>query len=116
MFKIAIILLATMLVAVSYGAALPGGYTDRPDLIEDSSVKALASHVAEHLAVTQNLILDHLKVTRVQIQIVAGINYKLDFTAAPVNGIGGKIRTCHATIYVRFDSTQKITEAQCDAA
>ena len=113
-----IVVLAALLVVASNGliTGRVGGYTDRPELVGDSNTKALVSYVAEHLALEQNLILDHLKVIRVQTQLVAGINYKLDFTAEPVNGLHGKITTCQAIIYVRFDSTRKITSAECSQA
>jgi hypothetical protein len=114
MFKLAVILLATVFVAASHGASLTGGYTDRPELVDDSFVKSLASYAAEHLAIKENLILNHIKVTGVQTQLVAGLNYKIDFTAEPVNGISGQIKNCHTIIYVRFDKTTSVTSAQCD--
>jgi len=115
MFKLVAVFVVALLVVAIHGFKV-GGYTDRPELLEDSNTKALVQYVAEHLALEQKLILDHLKVIRVQTQVVAGINYKLDFTAQPVNDIHGKITTCQAIIYVRFDSTRKITNAQCSQA
>jgi hypothetical protein len=116
MFKLAAVLLAIIFVAVSHGFIIGnvGGYIDRPDLIDDSFVQSLTSLAAEHLAIKENLILNHLKVTGVQTQVVAGLNYKIDFTAQPVNGISTSLKTCHTIIYVRFDKTTSVTEAKCD--
>jgi len=104
-----------MLVTISYGSLL-GGYRDRPELLEDRDVQSLVGYAAEHVATTQDLILHHFKVTRVQTQTVAGINYKIDFTAERTTVSTGKLVTCQAVIYVRFDSTKKITAVQCDTA
>jgi hypothetical protein len=104
-----------MLIAVSY-ASLLGGYSDRPELLEDENIQSLTNYVVEYLATTQDLILNNYRITRVQTQIVAGINYKIDFTAESIQGGNEKILTCQAIIYVRFDSTKKITKAQCDTA
>ncbi|CAF3322942.1 unnamed protein product [Rotaria sp. Silwood2] len=112
MFKLFAVFLGTMLVAVNCGL-IPGGYSDHPELLEDPHVKGLVSYAAEHLAVTQNIFLNHLKVIRVQTQVVAGINYKLDFTGENVNGGSGKVKTCQAVIYVRFDQTQQVTKIEC---
>jgi len=108
-------LLAIMLIAVSYGSLL-GGYKDRPELLEDRDVQGLAVYATEHLATTQNLLFHHFQITRVQTQTVAGINYKIDFTAEPIDSNDGKLVECQAVIYVRFDSTKKMTSVQCDTA
>ena len=117
MFKLTAILLATLFVAGTHGflAAAVGGFSDRPELLEDATVKSLTVLAAEHLAVTQNLILSRVKVIRVQTQVVAGVNYKIDFTGEPANGISAKLTTCQALIYVRFDSSKTITQVQCSA-
>ncbi|CAF1198006.1 unnamed protein product [Rotaria sp. Silwood1] len=112
MFKIFAVILGTMLVAVNCGL-LPGGYSDHPELLHDSRVQALATYAAEYLAIKENIYLSHIKLTRVQTQVVAGMNYKLDFTAESISGGSGKLTTCQAIIYVRFDQTQKVTKVEC---
>ncbi|CAF1397775.1 unnamed protein product [Rotaria sordida] len=112
MFKLFAVFLGAMLLAVSYGG-IPGGYTDRPELIEDPFVKSLTSFAAEYYAKKENIFLSRLKVTHVQTQIVAGVNYKLDFTGEIVSDISGKLATCNAVIYVRFDQTQSVTNIEC---
>ena len=116
MVKLVAVFLATMLVVASQAFMIGGvgGYTDRPELLTDPSITPLVRYAAEQLALQDNLILDNIKVTRVQTQVVAGVNYKLDFTAQPVNGIHVQPKTCQAIIYVRFDSTMKLTNAHCD--
>ncbi|CAF1529297.1 unnamed protein product [Adineta steineri] len=115
MVKLITIFLAALLVlgSQSLNIGKVGGYTDHPELIENSNIKALVKYAAEYLASTDNLILDEIKITRVQTQLVNGINYKLEFTAQSVNG-HNKLTTCEAVIYERFDSTRKITSAQCN--
>lgn len=104
MLKLIAILLAITLTAVN-GSMRLGGYSDHPELLHDAKVQGLISYVKEYLATTQNLILDDIEITRVQTQVVAGMNYKIEFTADSA--------TCEAVIYVRFDGTTKVTTAQC---
>ncbi len=110
MLKLVAIILVTMLISITYGT-LPGGYRDRPDLLGDENMKDLMSYTTEYLATTQNLILNEIQITRIQTQVVAGINYKINFTAKSTNGDDV---TCETVIYVRFDSTKKIISAQCE--
>ncbi len=109
MLKFIVLFLATILIAVNCSTGL-GGYSDRPQLIEDAIVQRLTRYASEHIATTQNLVLDHIKITRVQTQVVAGINYKIDFNAQSAKG---KLMSCQALIYVQPDLTTKITEGQC---
>jgi hypothetical protein len=106
------LIIATFVIAV-HCSTLLGGYSDRPALKEDSIVQRLVSYTAEHLAATQNLILDHLKITRVQTQVVAGINYKIDFTGETMYR---GLMECQAVIFVRPDLSTTITEVECDNA
>lgn len=118
MFKLAVLLVAAMCIATSQGlfAGGVGGFVSRPELINDQTVLALTSFAAETLATTQNLILSELKVVAVQTQVVAGVNYKIDFTAKPVNGASGQTTSCQVVIYVRFDSTKNIVSSSCQTA
>ena len=122
MFKLAVLLVAAMCIATSQGLFAGGvvggvgGFVDRPELIDDQTVQALTSFAAENLAITQNLILSKLKVISVQTQVVAGVNYQIDFKAEPVNGVSGQTTTCRVVIYVRFDSTKNILSSQCQTA
>ncbi|CAF3017829.1 unnamed protein product [Rotaria socialis] len=113
MFKLLSIVLATMLIAASYGL-MAGGYADKPELIEDPTVKGLAVYAAEHLAMTQNIVLNNIEVTGVQTQVVAGMNYRIDFTGKTVNSPIAKTKSCQVVIYVRFNSTKKVTSAKCN--
>ncbi|CAF0882142.1 unnamed protein product [Adineta ricciae] len=116
MLKITAVLLATLLIVAAQSSIIGGvgGYIDRPELLESSEANALVRYAAEQIAMKDNRILDQIKLTRIQTQVVAGINYKLDFTARPINGISAKLTTCQAVIYVRFDSTRKLLSAQCE--
>lgn len=112
MLKLLAIFLTITLAAVN-GSMHLGGYSDRPELLQDAKVQELAVYVSEHLATTQNLILDHIQMTGVQTQTVAGTNYKIEFTA---QSISPEPVTCEAVIYVRFDGTKTVTRAQCQPA
>jgi hypothetical protein len=112
MLKPIVLFLATILIVVNCSDRL-GGYSDRPKLIEDTIVQSLTRYASEHIAATQNLVLDHIKITRVQTQVVAGINYKIDFNAQSSKG---KLMSCQTLIYVKPDLTTTITEGQCHPA
>jgi len=112
MLKLIAIFLATIVFAVNCSTRL-GGYSDRPALIQDSIVQRLVAYASEHLAATENLIFDHTKITRVQTQVVAGINYKIDFTGETNYH---ELMECQVVIFVRPDLTTTITEAECDLA
>jgi hypothetical protein len=112
MLKLIVLFLATMLIAVNCSTRLDG-YSDRPKLIEDPIVQSLTRYASEHIAATQNLVLDNVKITRVQTQVITGINYKIDFNAKSAKG---KLMSCQALISVQPDLTTKITEGQCHPA
>jgi len=42
-----------MLIAVSY-ASLLGGYSDRPELLEDENIQSLTNYAVEYLATTRS--------------------------------------------------------------
>ena len=90
-----------------------GGYIDRPELLNDSFTETLANYAAEYIEQTQNLILNNLKVIKVETQLVNGVNYKITFTAGPIEGVSGQTTKCEVVINVRFDSFKEIAQAQC---
>ena len=104
MLKFIAILLAITFTTINSDMIL-GGYTDRPDLIKDKEVEELVGYATKYLTTTQNLYLSKTKINRVQTQVVAGTNYKIDFSDGSM--------TCQAVIYVRFDGTTKVTSAEC---
>ena len=116
MIKLAAAALLLLVVACHGFLGNLGGYVDRPELINDQTTQALANYAAEHIATTQNLLLEHIKVIRVQTQLVNGVNYKINFTAEPVEGISGQTTTCEVVINVRFDSVKNIAQAQCQTS
>lgn len=112
MYKLFALFLVTILISVSYSTRA-GGYSDHPELINDPTVKGLVVYVAESLASSENLFLVNLKVTGVQTQVVAGRNYKINFTADSVNGGQTQAKQCETVVYVRFDQFKSITSAKC---
>lgn len=118
MMKLTVVLFATMLVAMTQGF-LPinlGGYTNRPELVTDPMIAALTSFAAEKIAVAQNLFLTNLKVVRVQTQLVAGTNYKINFVAEPVEGVQGRTTACEIVIAVKFDFSRDLASFSCQTS
>ena len=89
MLKLIAIFLATILVAVNCEYNV-GSYHDHPELLEDSIMKGLVRHINEHIANTQNLVLENLKITRILTQVVSGINYKFDYTGESTKDVTDK--------------------------
>src|SRR4051812_34504092 len=100
MLKLIALLLAITLITVN-GSISFGGYGDRPDLIQDAKVRELVNYATEHLASTQNLVLNHIRIQRVQTQVVAGMNYKIGFIGESVGNYNSGSMDCQAVIYVR---------------
>ena len=115
MLKLSALVFVALVLAVSHGLAIGGvgGYTDRPELLEDATVQSVAAFAVEQLAQTQNLSLRRMKLTRVQTQVVAGVNYKLEFTAPIGPLIAGRLSSCEVTVYARFDGTKTISDVRC---
>ncbi|CAF0783768.1 unnamed protein product [Rotaria sordida] len=109
---------ALLVLVVACHGFLPnvGGYKDRPDLVNDDKIKALTSYAAEYLSKAQNLFLANLRIIKVQTQVVDGLNYKIDFSATPVNGAPGQKTTCQVVVHVRFDSSKNIAQSQCQTS
>ena len=113
MLRFFAVFLALVLLTVDCDTLL-GSYSDRPQLKEDSIVQGLVRYASQHIASNQNLALDHIKITRVQTQVVAGINYKIDFTAETGRDHHAKSVTCHTLINVQPDLSTTIKEAECN--
>ncbi|CAF0776582.1 unnamed protein product [Didymodactylos carnosus] len=90
---------------------MPGGYKDRPELLNDPIIHSLTSFGVEKLFESQNLKLTNVKVTRVQTQLVAGTNYKIDFTAKSVRTEAQT--TCQMVIFVKLDGQRTLSQSQC---
>lgn len=112
MLKLIALFLALTLTAV-HSTILLGGYSDRPDLIQDAEVQGLVKYASQYLASTQNLVLNYIKIRHVQTQVVAGMNYKIDFTGQSMDNYRNDYMDCQTVIYVRFDGTKRITDIQC---
>ena len=64
----------------TFGQMMVGGYSDRPDLIQHDTTLLLTDLAVDYLLAAQNLKLTDLEITRLQIQVVSGTNYKINFT------------------------------------
>jgi len=110
MLKLIVLFLATMLIVANCSNGL-SDYADRPQLKDDTIVQNLARYASEQIAAAQNLVLDHIKITRVQTRVIAGIDYKIDFNAQTSKG---KLMSCQTLISVQPDLSTKIIEGRCD--
>jgi hypothetical protein len=114
MFKVAAVLL--MLVVASHGflsqLGQVGSYVNRPELLNDPTVQALVKFASESLSKPENA-LKALYTTRVETQVVAGMNYRINFIAELAEG---KTTSCQVVIFVSLSAEQKMTEFKCDTA
>lgn len=109
---------AVLLLAVACNGFITGlgSFVNKNELIGTPIINELKDFVAEQLAATQNLLLDNIRVVNVQVQVVNGMNYKLDLVAEPVNGAPGQTTKCTVTVYVKFDSVKNILQSQCQTS
>ncbi|CAF2386611.1 unnamed protein product [Rotaria sp. Silwood2] len=105
-----------LVVACNAFPAIPGGYTNRPDLVDSDVVKSLTVYAAKVLATTQNLFLANLRVIKVQVQVVNGLNYKIDFSAETVYDESDRKTTCQVVVNVRPDSIKDLIQSQCQTS
>ncbi|CAF1118353.1 unnamed protein product [Rotaria magnacalcarata] len=115
MFKVAVALI--LLVAVCHGQfGLPGGYSNKPELINTDFIQSLVVFAAEALSQSQNLFLTNLQVTAVQTQVVNGMNYKIGFTAQPTNPKFGTETKCEVVVYVPINGKPNLSSSQCQTS
>ncbi|UJR36240.1 hypothetical protein I4U23_028972 [Adineta vaga] len=114
MLRLAFVLL--MMIAAyhsSFGMMVLGGYSERPELIEDDTVVLLTHYAAGYLHTSENIRLKDLKIVRVQTQVVSGTNYKIDFIGEPIDGAGEKTK-CQVVIYLSWNLSKSISNAECE--
>ncbi|CAF0787389.1 unnamed protein product [Adineta steineri] len=109
MFKLLVVL---ALVAAIQGQ-LPGGFTNRPELVDQESTGALVRLAVQELKDQQNLFVSPVKVLTVGTQVVAGMNYHIVFTARSFSTAG--VLTCTARVYQHFTGVQTVSSVACDS-
>ncbi|CAF3392602.1 unnamed protein product [Rotaria socialis] len=107
MFKI---LIALSLLVVIQGQ-LAGGFTDRPDLLNDATTRVMVQLSVSELAKTTNLAVSLIKVVKVATQVVNGINYRIDFIARPLSS--DAVLTCSTKIYQSFQGQRTVSSVGC---
>lgn len=115
MLRVITILLTIVLVGVQCHSNV-GTYVDRPDLVEDHVIKDLALYAGDQIEKRENRVLDHIKLTRVQMRTTSGMKYKLDFTAQSMKDNYSQLVNCQATIYIQIGKTMSVVNAQCESA
>lgn len=95
-----------------------GSYRDRPDLINSRTVKEMIVFAAEKIGLTEALRQKTLRIGRVQLQTVAGKNYKISFLLEPANGAAGSTTMCNIVVLVGTgpDKPMKLTQSQCQTS
>ncbi|CAF0741691.1 unnamed protein product [Didymodactylos carnosus] len=107
MFKLIVL---AVLFTMGY-SQLTGGYTNRPDLIHSTLAAQFVKLAKSKIEGENNLYLVNDKVTHVETQVVAGINYKITFTADSLLTSSSVI--CTAVVYQNFSGAQKLTSTEC---
>lgn len=108
MFKILVAL--ALLVAIQ--AQMPGGFTNRPDLINDAGTQVMVKLATSDLLQKQNLLITPVDVISVATQVVNGVNYRIIFTARQY--ASDMLLVCTTKIYKPFTGPQSVTTAHCD--
>lgn len=116
MLKLIAVLFMVTIACSGFTITRSGSYKDRPELISDEKIQDLTSYAIGSMFGAQNPSLKNIKITRVQTQLVNGMNYKIDFTGEPVNGMSGAKTTCQVVIYVTLSSEKGISQSQCQTA
>ena len=92
-------------------AQLPGGFTDRPELVRDPSTDALVKLAINELATGQNLRAVPLNVVSVATQVVNGINYRIVFNVRSLSN--NAIQKCTTKIYRSLSGAQSVSSVSC---
>ncbi|CAF0787371.1 unnamed protein product [Adineta steineri] len=106
MFKLLVVL---SLIAVIQ-CQIPGGYGDRPELVEDVSTRAMIRLAVLDLK-SKNIIITPTTVVSVQSQSMVGTNFKIVFTARSASAPDGL--TCTTIVYEHWSLTQSVTSVDC---
>lgn len=107
MFKLIVAL--TLFVAIQ--GQLMGGFTDRPDLLQQPATQVMVRLATEELTKTQNLRVTPINVISVATQVVNGINYRVVFTARSLSAL--TFYTCTAKVYQSFAGAQSVSSVVC---
>ncbi|CAF0827362.1 unnamed protein product [Adineta steineri] len=107
MFKLLVVL---SLIAAIQGQ-IAGGFTDRPDLLEQSSTRSMIRLAVNDLQAKQNLLVSPIKVLSVATQVVNGINYRIVFTARSMGS--DSVLTCTSKVYQQFTGVQSVSSVNC---
>ncbi|UJR15903.1 hypothetical protein I4U23_002825 [Adineta vaga] len=107
MFKLFVILSMFMTIQ----GQLPGGFTNRPDLVKADATRTMVRLAVTDLKEKQNLLVSPVNVVNVATQVVNGINYRIVFTARSPSSSG--FLTCTTKIYQQFSGLQSVSSVIC---
>jgi hypothetical protein len=107
MFKLLIAL--SLFLAIQ--GQLPGGFTDRPDLIDSDVTRNMVKLAINELANGQNLRVSQITIANVQSQVVNGVNYRIIFIARSFSS--NMVVVCTTKIYQQFSGAQTVSSVSC---
>lgn len=107
MFKILIAL--SLFLAIQ--GQIPGGYTDRPDLVKSPVTQSMVKLAVTDLAQRENLQVTPIQVINVATQVVNGVNFLVVFSAQKASTTD--VVLCTATIYQPIEGPRSLTSVEC---
>ena len=107
MFKLLIAL--SLFIAIQ--CQIPGGFTNRPDLVNSDATRNMVKLAVNELANSQNLRVSSLNVVSVASQVVNGVNYRIVFTARPFSS--NTVVVCTTKVYQSFSGAQSVSSVNC---
>ena len=107
MFK----LLIALVVVFAVQAQIPGGFTNRPDLLRDPATETMVKLAVNELATGQNLRTAPINVVSVATQVVNGVNYLIVFNVRSLTN--NSILQCTTKIYKSFAGAQSVSSVNC---
>ena len=107
MFKLLIAL--SLFLAIQ--GQIPGGFTNRPDLINSEVTRNMVKLAVNELANGQNLRVSPVTIASVESQVVNGVNYRIVFTARSFSS--KTVVVCTTKIYQQFTGAQTVSSVSC---
>ncbi|CAF0787407.1 unnamed protein product [Adineta steineri] len=108
MFKLLVVF---ALVAAIQGQ-LPGGLTNRPELVDQESTRAMVRLAVIDLKNKENLLVSQGKVLSVETQSVSGRIFRIVFQARSI--LTAAVLICRTEIHQNINGIQSVLSVECD--
>lgn len=96
------------------GISLPGGFSENTGLLNSEQVRGWVEQGLTEYNRLHNAVLNNIKVTSVKTQVVAGMNYQIQFEADLTDSIVGKHIKCNVDVFVSLSNIPQIKTPTCD--